>query len=130
MLIRHAGVVPQVDPSAYVATGATVLHGAALGSGAVVAVGALAHGGTRLSDGFFLPPGTIAIGDPPRTFAPSQHEELAQAIKEVGFAERAFGVTTEWEDRATRYREVAEVRSREFAAHSDDELVSDGRPGC
>jgi carbonic anhydrase/acetyltransferase-like protein (isoleucine patch superfamily) len=116
-----------VRAAAYIATGATLLQGAAVGNGAVVAVGALAHGGTRLPDEFFLAPGTIAIGDPPRIYAPSQHEELAQAIKEVGFAARAFGVTTAWEDRATRYREVAEVRSREFGAHADDEII-DGRP--
>jgi carbonic anhydrase/acetyltransferase-like protein (isoleucine patch superfamily) len=112
-----------VDAAAYLAAGATVLHGAVVGSGAVVAVSALAHAGARLPDEFFVPPGTIAIGDPPRIYAPSQHEELAQAIKGVGFATRAFGVTTAWEDRATRYREVAEVRSREFAAHADDEVA-------
>jgi carbonic anhydrase/acetyltransferase-like protein (isoleucine patch superfamily) len=114
-----------VQPASFLATGATVLHGAAVGSGAVVAVGALVHAGTRLPDGFFLAPGTIAIGDPPRTFAPSQHRELEGAIKEARFGERAFGLTTAWEDRATRYREVAEVRSREFGAHADDEIVED-----
>jgi carbonic anhydrase/acetyltransferase-like protein (isoleucine patch superfamily) len=112
-----------VDAAAYLATGATVLHGGVVGGGAVVAVSALVHGGARLPDEFFLPPGTVAIGDPARIYAPSQHEEMAQAIKEVGFAARAFGVTTAWEDRATRYREIAEVRSREFAAHFDDEVV-------
>jgi carbonic anhydrase/acetyltransferase-like protein (isoleucine patch superfamily) len=116
-----------VRPAAYIATGATVLHGATVGSGAVVAVGALAHGGARLPEGFFLAPGMIAIGDTARTYAPSQDAELAQAIKEVGFAERAFGVTTRWEDRAKRYRETAEVRSREFAAHADDEIIG-GKP--
>ena len=114
-----------VGAAAYLATGATVLQGAVLGSGAVVAVGALVHAGTRLPDELFVPPGTIAIGDPPRIFAPSQQAELAQAIKEVGFAARAFGVTTAWEDRATRYREVTEVRSREFAAHADDEVLDE-----
>ena len=106
-----------------------MLHGATVGSGAVVAVGGLAHGGTRLPDGFFLPPATVAIGDPPRTYAQSQHAELAEAIKGVGFAGRAFGVTTAWEDRATRYREVAEVRSDEFAAHTDDEIIG-GEPAA
>ena len=117
-----------VQPAAYVATGATVLHGAAIGRGAVVAVGALAHGGARLPDEFFVAPGTIAIGDPPRVYPPSPDVELAEAIKDVGFAARAFGVTTAWEDRVARYREVAEVRSREFAAHADDEVIADEPP--
>jgi hypothetical protein len=32
------------------------------------------------------------------------------------------GRSPRWEDRAARYREVAEVRSREFGAHAEDEL--------
>jgi carbonic anhydrase/acetyltransferase-like protein (isoleucine patch superfamily) len=112
-----------VHPAAYLATGATVLHGATVGEGAVVAVGALAHAGAQLPDEFFLAPYTIAIGDPPRVYAPSQHEELAQAIKEVGFASKAFGVTTAWEDRRARYRETAEIRSREFGSHASDEVI-------
>jgi carbonic anhydrase/acetyltransferase-like protein (isoleucine patch superfamily) len=113
-----------VEAAAYLATGATVLHGATVGSGAVVAVGALAHAGARLPDEFFLAPNTTAVGDPPAVYAPSQAEEVAEAIKQVGFAARAFGVTTAWEDRRTRYRETAEVRSREFGAHADDEIVT------
>jgi hypothetical protein len=42
----------------------------------------------------------------------------------VGFAGRAFGVATAWDDRMTRYREIAEVRSEEFGAHADDEAVT------
>ncbi len=111
-----------VGAAAYVATGATVLQGAVVGSGAVVAVGALVHGGAVLPDEYFLAPGMVAIGDPVSSFAPGD-PELPGAIRGVGFAARAFGVTTAWEDRKARYREIAEVRSREFAAHLDDEVV-------
>jgi hypothetical protein len=87
----------------------------------VVAVGALVHGGAVLPSEFFLAPGLIAIGDPVAVYAPGD-PSLADAIRDVGFAGRAFGVTTAWEDRATRYRQIAEVRSEEFGAHQDDEL--------
>lgn len=110
----------EVGPSTYVATGATVLQGSRLEAGAVVAVGALVHGGTVLPSEFFLAPGMIAIGAPPTAYAPGD-PLLPQAIKSVGFAGRAFGVSTAWEDRVTRYRQIAEVRSEEFGAHLDDE---------
>jgi carbonic anhydrase/acetyltransferase-like protein (isoleucine patch superfamily) len=112
----------EVEPATYIATGATVLHGARVESGAVVAVGALVHGGTVLPSGFFLAPGMIAIGDPVATYAPGD-PRLAEAIRDVGFAGRAFGVATAWDDRVARYPETAEVRSREFGAHADDELL-------
>jgi carbonic anhydrase/acetyltransferase-like protein (isoleucine patch superfamily) len=125
----HAFVSPQatllgceVEAAAYVATGATVLHGARVETGAVVAVGGLVHGGTVLPSGFFLAPGMIAIGDPVATYAPGD-PSLAEGIRGVGFAGRAFGVSTAWEDRVARYREIAEVRSKEFAAHAGNEAV-------
>ena len=111
-----------VEAAAYVATGATVLHGATVGTGAVVAVGALVHAGTALPAGYFLGPNEIAVGDPVETYAPGD-PRLPEAIKSVGFARRAFGVETAWEDRVRRYRATAEVRSEEFAAHLDDEVV-------
>jgi carbonic anhydrase/acetyltransferase-like protein (isoleucine patch superfamily) len=125
----HAFVLPQatllgceVEAAADVATGATVLHGARVEAGAVVAVGALVHGGTVLPSGLFLAPGMIAIGDPVATYAPGD-PSLAEAIRGVGFAGRAFGVSTVWEDRVARYRQIADVRSKEFAAHAGDEAV-------
>lgn len=52
-------------------------------------------------------------------------EELADAIRDTAFADAAFGVRTEWTDRVTRYRQVAEVRSAEYAAHADDTVIAD-----
>jgi carbonic anhydrase/acetyltransferase-like protein (isoleucine patch superfamily) len=90
----HAFVSPhatllgcEIQAATYVATGATVLHGARVEPGAVVAVGALVHGGAVLPTGFFLAPGMIAIGNPVATYAPGD-PSLAEAIKGVGFAAR------------------------------------------
>jgi carbonic anhydrase/acetyltransferase-like protein (isoleucine patch superfamily) len=117
----HATVLGcEIGPATYIATGATVLQGSRIEPGAVVAVAALVHGGTVLPSEFFLAPGMIAIGDPVAVYAPGD-PSLPEAIKSVGFAGRAFGVSTAWEDRVTRYREIAEVRSREFGAHENDE---------
>jgi carbonic anhydrase/acetyltransferase-like protein (isoleucine patch superfamily) len=107
----------------YVAAQATVLHLAKLGAGASVAVGALVHARTELPDGFFVPPHSTAIGDPVQVLSADRADELADAIRETAFADAAFGVRTEWTDRIARYRQVAEVRSAEYAAHADDIVV-------
>jgi carbonic anhydrase/acetyltransferase-like protein (isoleucine patch superfamily) len=111
-----------VEPACYVATGATVLQGATVGSGAVVAVGALVHANSVVPSEFFVPPNAVAVGDPLRIYAPGD-EELPEAIRSVNFARTAFGVRTAWEDRVARYRETAEVRSREFGAHLEDAVL-------
>jgi carbonic anhydrase/acetyltransferase-like protein (isoleucine patch superfamily) len=112
-----------VDRCCYLATGATVLHGARLGAGAVVAVGALAHAGAVLPSEMFVPPMTVAIGDPAVVFTPARPDELGEAVRGVNFAAAAFDVSHDWTDRIARYERIAEVRVAEYAAHLDDEIV-------
>lgn len=112
-----------VDRCAYFGTGATVLHGARLHAGAVVAVGALVHANAVLPAEFFVPPMTVAVGDPVQVITPDRTEEMAAAVKGANFAATAFAVQTAWEDRINRYEKIAEVRVAEFAAHAADEIV-------
>jgi carbonic anhydrase/acetyltransferase-like protein (isoleucine patch superfamily) len=111
-----------VDRCAYLATAATVLQTARLGAGAVVAVGGLVHVRTVVPSEFFVPPYTLAIGDPVRVLVPGS-SEVPEAIRQVGFASVAFGVDAEWTDRISRYERSAEVRVEEFGAHADDDLL-------
>jgi carbonic anhydrase/acetyltransferase-like protein (isoleucine patch superfamily) len=114
-----------VERCSYIATGATVLQGAVVRAGAAVAVGAFVHAGTVVPAGAFIPPNAVAVGDPADVFGPDQREELAEAIKNLGFARIAFGVEAGWEDRLTRYEQVTEIRGREFKKHFDDVISGD-----
>jgi carbonic anhydrase/acetyltransferase-like protein (isoleucine patch superfamily) len=120
----------RVERCAYLATGVTVLQTARVGAGGSIAVGALVHGGAVVPDEFFLPPNMVAVGDPVRVFPPQDPEAMAAAVRSTGFAQLAFGVETAWEDRIARYEQVAEVRSREFAAHGDDVVLPPGDQGA
>jgi carbonic anhydrase/acetyltransferase-like protein (isoleucine patch superfamily) len=111
-----------VDRCAYLATAATVLQSARLGAGAVVAVGGFVHARAVVPGKFFVPPHTLAVGDPVRILPPGS-AEVPDAIREIGFASVAFGVDTEWSDRVSRYERSAEVRVEEFGAHAEDELL-------
>jgi carbonic anhydrase/acetyltransferase-like protein (isoleucine patch superfamily)/ketosteroid isomerase-like protein len=111
-----------VERCAYLATAATVLQTARLGAGAVVAVGGLVHARAVVPDEFFVPPHTLAVGDPVRVLAPGD-PAVSGAIRDVGFASVAFGVEAEWTDRIKRYERTAEVRVSEFGAHADDSLM-------
>lgn len=114
-----------IERCSYVATGATVLHGARVEPGAAVAVGALVHAGTVVPAGAFVPPNAVAVGAPMRLYDASSPDVLADAIRSVGFAARAFGTTAGWSDRLTRYTEATEVRSREFVEHAGDEIIGE-----
>jgi carbonic anhydrase/acetyltransferase-like protein (isoleucine patch superfamily) len=115
-----------VGRCAYLATGVTVLHAARVGAGGSVAVGALVHAGAVVPDELFVPPNMLAVGDPVRLLPPDDPQALGEAVRSTGFAGLAFGVEAVWEDRIARYRQTAEVRSREFAAHADDVVLPGG----
>jgi carbonic anhydrase/acetyltransferase-like protein (isoleucine patch superfamily) len=112
-----------IKSCAYIATGATVLQGATVHSGAVVAVGALVHADTVVPREFFVPPNTIAIGDPVELHSPDEKDELTNAIKSVGFAGIAFGIDPHGKDHLSIDKQVTEVRSKEFESHLEDVIL-------
>lgn len=126
----HVFVSPQstligckVESNSYIATGATILQGALIQSGAAVAVGAFVHANTVVPANSFIPPNNIAIGDPVKIYRPKDQEALTKAIRSIGFAKVAFNVDAEWENRFERYRQVTNVRSKEFESHFNDEII-------
>jgi carbonic anhydrase/acetyltransferase-like protein (isoleucine patch superfamily) len=113
----------RVERCVYLATGATVLQAARIGAGGSIAVGALVHGGAVVPEEFFVPPNMVAVGDPVRVVPSDDPGVLAEAVRSTGFAQLAFGVEANWEDRIARYERTAEVRSAEFAEHADDVVL-------
>lgn len=111
---------------AYIATGATILQGATIEAGGSIAVGALVHANAVVPSEFFVPPHTVATGNPLVLTDASDPAGLAAAIKNSRFAAAAFGINAAWEDRLSRYQAATEVRSAEFAAHRNDVILADG----
>ena len=126
----HVFVSPQatmigctVESYSYIATGATVLQGATIHKGAIVAVGAFVHAKAAIPSEFFVPPNTIAIGDPVRIFSPDEKETLVDAIRSIGFTKIAFDVEPQVHDRLSVMKKATEVRSKEFESHFDDQIL-------
>jgi carbonic anhydrase/acetyltransferase-like protein (isoleucine patch superfamily) len=126
----HVFVSPQatmigctVESYSYIATGATVLQGATIHKGAIIAVGAFVHANAAIPSEFFVPPNTIAIGDPVRIFSPDEKETLIDAIRSIGFTKIAFDVEPQVHDRLSVMKKAAEVRSKEFESHFSDEIL-------
>jgi carbonic anhydrase/acetyltransferase-like protein (isoleucine patch superfamily) len=126
----HVFVSPQttligctVESYSYVATGATVLQGATIHKGAIVAVGAFVHAKAAIPSEFFVPPNTVAIGDPVRIFSPDEKDTLVDAIRSIGFTKIAFDVESQIQDRLSVMKKSTEVRSKEFESHFDDEIL-------
>ena len=126
----HVFVSPQatmigctVASYSYIATGATVLQGATIHKGAIIAVGAFVHANAAIPSEFFVPPNTIAIGDPVKIFSPDEKEALVDAIRSIGFTKIAFDVEPQVHDRLSVMKKATEVRSKEFESHFNDEII-------
>jgi carbonic anhydrase/acetyltransferase-like protein (isoleucine patch superfamily) len=126
----HVFVSPQttmigctVESYSYIATGAMVLQGATIQKGAIVAVGAFVHAKAAIPSEFFVPPNTVAIGDPVRIFSPDEKDTLVDAIRSIGFTKIAFDVESQVHDRLSVMKKATEVRSKEFESHFDDEIL-------
>ena len=126
----HVFVSPQatmigcsIESYSYIATGATVLQGATIHQGAIIAVGAFVHANAAIPSEFFVPPNTIAIGDPVKIFSPDEKETLVDAIRSIGFTKVAFDVEPQVNDRILVMKKATEVRSKEFENHFDDEIL-------
>jgi len=80
-----------LEDEVFVATGAAIFHGAALGRGSEVRVHATVHLRTRLAPGATVPIGWVAVGDPARILPPDRHDEIWEVQKPLNFPEWVYG---------------------------------------
>jgi carbonic anhydrase/acetyltransferase-like protein (isoleucine patch superfamily) len=65
-----------VGEEAFLATGATIFHGASIGKGAEIRVNGVVHVTTTLPAGALVPIGWVAVGNPASILPPSKHDEI------------------------------------------------------
>jgi carbonic anhydrase/acetyltransferase-like protein (isoleucine patch superfamily) len=114
----HAHVTgATIEEQCFIATGASIFHGAHVGKGSVVRVDGIVHLKTRLEPGAVVPIKWIALGDPAQMFPPEQHEELSVVLRALNFSMTVYGI-----DPATpeRMKEVTRRLSDALGAHKDD----------
>ena len=106
-----------VEEQVFIATGASIFHGAEVGKGAIIRVDAIVHLKTRLEPDAVVPIKWIALGDPAQLFPPEKHEELSVVLRELNFSMTVYGL-----DPATpnRMMEVTRRLSDSLGAHKDD----------
>jgi carbonic anhydrase/acetyltransferase-like protein (isoleucine patch superfamily) len=112
----------EIEDEVFVATGAAVFHGAALGRGSEIRVHATVHLRTRLDPGAVVPIGWVAVGDPARILSPDRHDEIWEIQRPLDFPDWVYGL-----DRSTPdlMQHVTRRLSQSLAGHATD-LVIDG----
>jgi carbonic anhydrase/acetyltransferase-like protein (isoleucine patch superfamily) len=103
-----------VDNEVFIATGASVFHGAAIGAGSEVRINAVVHLRTELKPGSTVPIGWIAVGSPARMLSPDRHDEIWALQKPLDFPGFVYGVDRGDPD---MMRTIMETLSENLAVH-------------
>lgn len=122
----HAHLVGcQLEDCVFVATGASVFHGARLGYGAELRVNGVVHLRTRLAAHAVVPIGWVAVGDPAQILPPDRHNEIWAAQKPLDFPRFVYGVERPPEGESNM-QEITRRLSEALAGHAGDAVHQQG----
>ncbi len=119
----HAHLVGcTLEDCIFVATGASVFHGAKLGYGSEVRINGVVHLRTELPAHATVPIGWVAVGNPPQILPPDQHEAIWALQKPLNFPKFVYGVERAPEGKSNM-PEITKQRSKILARHMEDIVV-------
>jgi carbonic anhydrase/acetyltransferase-like protein (isoleucine patch superfamily) len=111
-----------LEDCVFIATGASIFHGAKLGYGSEVRVNGVVHLLTELSAHATVPIGWVAVGNPAQIFPPGQHEAIWAIQKPLNFPRFVYGVERAAEGESNM-QEITKRRSEALGSHKDDTFV-------
>lgn len=111
-----------VENSVFIATGASIFHGAKLCKGSEVRINGVVHIKTILPENEFVPIGWIAIGNPVKILPPEKHDDIWSIQKPLDFPKYVYGVDRELETKNTMH-EVIKMMTNTLKTHSDDTII-------
>ena len=121
----HAHLVGcTLDDCVFIATGATVLHGARLGFNVEVRINGVVHLRTTLADHAMVPIGWVAVGAPAVILPPDQHDAIWAVQKPLDFPRFVYGVPRAGEGQSN-VPEITRRRSESLGRHRGDELIDE-----
>jgi carbonic anhydrase/acetyltransferase-like protein (isoleucine patch superfamily) len=111
-----------VEDCVFIATGASIFHGAVVGQGSEVRINGVIHIRTVLSPGTTVPIGWIAVGNPAQCFPPDQHDAIWELQEPLNFPHTVYGI----ERGAGGVAIMPEITRRlaaSLASHEQDTIV-------
>jgi len=116
----HAHVVGcTIEDEVFVATGASIFHGARLGKGCEVRINGVVHLKTHVVPGDTVPIGWVAVGSPASILPPNEHEKIWEIQKPLNFPLTVYGFDRSEADMVKITRRLSEALGSH--AHDVDE---------
>lgn len=120
----HAHLVGcTLEDCVFVATGASIFHGAKLGHAAEVRINGVVHLRTELSAHATVPIGWVAVGNPAQILPPGDHDAIWAIQEPLNFPKFAYGIDRPPEGESNM-PEITKLRSEALGTHKDDIILS------
>ena len=113
-----------VENNVFIATGASMFHGAKLCEGSEVRINGVVHIKTVLPKDETVPIGWIAVGDPVRILPPEKHEEIWSIQKQLNFPKFVYGIERK-PDGETIMPDITGSVADVLKAHKDDKIIGE-----
>jgi len=113
-----------VENNVFIATGASIFHGAKLCEGSEVRINGVVHIKTVLPKDETVPIGWIAVGDPVRILPPEKHEEIWSIQKQLNFPKFVYGIERN-PDGETIMPDITGSVADVLKAHKDDKIIGE-----
>lgn len=109
-----------VEDEVFIATVASIFHGARLGTGCEVRVNGVVHVASNVAPGDTVPIGWVAVGAPARILPPDEHDAIWKIQEPLNFPLKVYGIDRSEADMVSITRAVA----RALAGHAHDDVES------
>lgn len=113
-----------LEDNVFVATGASVFHGATLKTGSEVRINGVVHLKTVLPENATVPISWIAVGDPAQILPPDKHDEIWEIQKPLNFPKTVYGIERPKSSEVNNMTEICKVMSDRLKSHMDNEIVN------
>lgn len=117
-----------IEDCVFLATGASVFHGATIRKGAEIRVNGVVHLKTVFPENKTLPIGWIAVGNPMQMFPPDKHDEIWEIQKQLNFPGLVYDIP-ERAKPSELNRQLCKMMSERLEAHKSDRILSVGDAG-
>lgn len=111
-----------VENNVFIATSASIFHGARLCEGSEVRINGVVHIKTVLPKDETVPIGWIAVGNPAKILPAEKHEEIWSVQKPLNFPKYVYGVDRNLTGQ-TMMPEIMEMMTKALKLHQDDEII-------
>ncbi len=111
-----------IEDNVFVATGASIFHGALLKKGAEVRINGIVHLKTVVPENETVPINWIAIGNPMKLYPPDKHDEIWKIQEPLNFPEFVYGIKKTKKNKSLMPN-VCRIMSERLSGHKNDEQI-------